>query len=204
MTAVQLLVVRHAQTLANLAGRYLGDSDVLSEVGVQQSKCLATALDDFGVSHVLHSGSVRVIQTLEAAATALDSAEIRTEPQLREGSVGAWTGLPGDLRADEARRTGVPLWDVRPPGGESWLDIDRRLGQFIDETVRSFDGRCLLLLGSGRANSLILRRLCGISWEMYDRRQMMHTGISSLRAVTDEVLQMDQCVDHLPIHLRTR
>lgn len=202
--SAQLLIVRHAQTQANSVGRYLGEDDVLSSVGIQQAERLARALVGFEVSHILHSGSVRVAQTLTAAAAGIGDAEVREEFQLREGSVGTWTDMPSGMRARESMRAHIPLWEVRPPGGESWADIDRRLNDFVDRDIRSFKGQCLLLLGSGRTNSLIIRRLCGMSWDSYDPRQMLHTGVSALHAVTDETLLLDQCVDHLPVSLRTR
>jgi broad specificity phosphatase PhoE len=174
---VRYLLIRHAQARTNAAGRHLGSSDSLSTVGRRQAALLAARLAPFNLDTIVHSGSVRTAETVDILLTQLHTASVVSDVLLREGEVGAWVGEPIGMRNRLAEQ-GTPLWKVRPPGGESYLDIDRRIFPFVEKLIRGHYGDFVAIIGHGRVNSLILRRLEGTEWPDYEARQMSHTGVT--------------------------
>jgi broad specificity phosphatase PhoE len=131
----RLIVLRHAQSVANAAGLFQGWSDApLSELGEAQAEKAGRTLAEAGVkpARVASSDLVRARRTAQVLAAATGYRDdIAVDPGLREQDLGAWNGLtreevgalwPGELAA----RDGGDLVDVA--GGEP---------------ARSFKKRCL-------------------------------------------------------------
>ncbi len=132
----RLLVVRHAQSVWNAAGRWQGWSDApLSEVGAEQARQAGRALAGTSPGAMASSDLARARSTLALIADELGYAgPLTADADLRELDLGEWNGLTNDEIAAvwpaelDARRAGR-LEDV--PGGE-------------DAAV--FAGRCLRAL----------------------------------------------------------
>ena len=113
---VNLLVVRHAESVWNLDGRWQGHADPpLSVAGAAQARAAAANLD--GVECIVSSDLDRARETAEIIAESLGTGPVTCDPGWRERSVGLWQGLtteqierdfPGDLAAGNY-----------PPGWES-------------------------------------------------------------------------------------
>jgi broad specificity phosphatase PhoE len=81
-------LIRHGETLANLAGRWHGITDgPLSERGMAQAAALAASYD--GVSHVYSSHLSRARETAAALATAVGTT-VEVRPDLHEIDFGGW------------------------------------------------------------------------------------------------------------------
>jgi broad specificity phosphatase PhoE len=148
--ATGLCMVRHAQTLANSHGQYLDDSDSLSPTGELQATLLARRLHESPIGLIVHSGSRRTIQTAAAVAALKPEMTVVEDPRLHEGQTGEWTGQPLGKRREEALRLGIPVWLLRPPGGESWLDIDQRVSSFLEDLILVYGAAHSLIVGQGR------------------------------------------------------
>jgi broad specificity phosphatase PhoE len=202
---VHYVMTRHAEAVANQMGTHLGFDEPLSEFGLRQADALAARLagDHFDV--LVHSGSLRTQQT---AAPILRSSRVsRTvvDPRLIEGSVGLWAHDKSSIRADVARDTGQPIWEVRPPEGESYLDIDERMQPVIADIRSGAFGDEVLIVGHGRVNSIILRSLQDIAWEDYDSEQMFHASVTEFDIVGDAIsFSALEDVSHLPPEVVTR
>ncbi|MEL6522468.1 MAG: histidine phosphatase family protein [Pseudomonadota bacterium] len=93
----EIYVLRHGETTWNREGRMQGDLDSpLTPKGQEQAKTVAGLLAARGVTaqtHVLLSSPQgRAMATAQAVANAM-GAHIQTHADLREISVGEWTGL---------------------------------------------------------------------------------------------------------------
>jgi broad specificity phosphatase PhoE len=157
----RLLVVRHAQTAWNAAGRWQGWSDVpLSEVGVDQATRAGAALAAAGVvpSAMASSDLVRARRTAEILAAEIGyDGPLTVDPDLREQDLGEWNGRtnaeiaavwPAEL---EARRAG--RLDEVPGGEEGTVFVARCLGALArlaggdeDETVVVAHGGVVIAL----------------------------------------------------------
>lgn len=202
---MRYLVVRHAQTDANRRGEFPQLDEPLSVLGRQQCQALATRMAGRSFDALVHSGSVRAEQTAMVVLPAIRVERVITDPRTLEGEVGEWVGKRASMRTEAAEESGLPLWEVRPPGGESYLDIDARLQSLLADIRAGAFGSTVLLVGHGRVNGLLLRALLGTPWPDFDPLQMHHTGVTEIEAGAGrvEVLALDD-VSHLPPEMVTR
>jgi probable phosphoglycerate mutase len=126
-TAGVLILVRHGRTAANRSGLLQGHRDLpLDELGRSQALACATAIPD----------DVRVITSPLARAVATGQAinpDVTIDERWIEFDYGEYDGLPiSELPAG--------TWDAwqlntafAPPGGESLLDLDRRVRAACEE-----------------------------------------------------------------------
>ncbi|RHW25444.1 histidine phosphatase family protein [Nocardioides immobilis] len=174
---LRCLLIRHGHTESNGTGSYVGVDDPLSELGREQARLLGAALNRSCLDTIVHSPCLRAIETMMPILDGVSVQHVLAEARLREGDVGEWTGQPMGLRAKMVNAT-TPLWAVRPPGGESYLDIDARLEPVV-RAIREGDyGSSVALVAHGRVNSLILRRMQDVPWEDYVGKQMRHASVT--------------------------
>ena len=96
----RVLLVRHAQTLSNVSGRYMGwiDED-LSEEGIWQAKQLSHRLKGQSIASAYSSPLKRAYRTAEIVATP-HSLPVIPLQELGEIRIGAWEGLYATEVAD--------------------------------------------------------------------------------------------------------
>jgi broad specificity phosphatase PhoE len=126
----QLILVRHGQTVDNVAGIAQGWNDsALSDVGQAQVQRLAERLAALHPTALYSSPLGRALATAEAIASAT-GLPITQLPDLREMNYGGWEGRSFlDVRRDDE-----PLYqrwiadeEATCPSGESHADVRRRL-----------------------------------------------------------------------------
>jgi broad specificity phosphatase PhoE len=130
----RLLLLRHAQSVWNAAGRWQGWSDApLSELGVEQATRAGRYLAAEGLcpGEVACSDLARARLTAELIAEQLGYEKpVTLEPSLREHDVGEWNGL---TMAEITARwpIEIELWRERRlvvfPGGEEIGTFDERV-----------------------------------------------------------------------------
>ena len=113
---VSLLVVRHAESVWNLDGRWQGHADPpLSAAGAAQARAAATTMD--GIGCVVSSDLDRARRTAEIIAETLEVGPVIVDPGWRERNIGLWQGLTSD--EIERDYPGALAAGDRPPGWES-------------------------------------------------------------------------------------
>jgi broad specificity phosphatase PhoE len=127
---VEVTFVRHAESEANVAGRWQGHGDAhLSTEGRRQAGALAERLQGTRFDLVVASDLTRAADTARAV-----HADVTLDAGWREVDVGAWEGLtreevvaryPDEVRALQ-RGADVPIG-----GGESWSDLLARVREAL-------------------------------------------------------------------------
>ncbi|HEX8618522.1 MAG TPA: histidine phosphatase family protein [Thermoanaerobaculia bacterium] len=147
----QLILVRHGETLHNVAGIAQGwaDSD-LSERGQEQVRRLGERLRRHRCDAIFASPLGRALATANVIRDVI-GLEITLLDDLREMSYGTWEQRSFlDIRRDEAEA--YEQWvadpEAKSPNGESHADVRRRMERAF-ETVRS--ARRPLLVTHGTA-----------------------------------------------------
>jgi broad specificity phosphatase PhoE len=133
MLSARLILVRHGQSTHNAQARLQGQADPpLSDAGRAEAELLRPALPAFEDDRVVTSDLQRAAQT----AALLGYPGARREPRLREIDVGAWEGrsLSDFPPGPETAWRGGPL---KAPDGESWAELQSRVGQALDELIAS-------------------------------------------------------------------
>ncbi len=183
-----LVWTRHAESTWNVLGRWQGQSDpALSAAGRQQAVRLADALaGPDAPERVIASDLRRAAETARAVAGRMGLA-LELEPRLRERALGAWTGLqrhqvaarwPDELRAVQARDL-----TLRPPGGESLLDVRARVADWLDEHGPALAGcRAVIVTHGGLLRALFAERFANTERRVSSVEELWHTlGVSGLR-----------------------
>lgn len=146
-----LYYVRHGETDFNVAGRLQGrrDTEVNAHGRRQAAECAGVLRDLFARDQrqaqdfaYMASPLKRARETMEImrATLGLDPHGYDVDDRLMEISYGEWEGLT--LPEIEARSGGVlaerdrDKWDFAPPGGESYRELARRIGQWYASLTR--------------------------------------------------------------------
>ena len=160
-------IARHGETVFNAAARMQGDTahTPLTRAGFAHAgeigDALLVALGPAPPLTLWASPTGRALQTLAIAAEhlRLDWHETRTDERLSEMDMGGWGGRSYSEIAEAHsgfvdRRAG--LFTCRPPGGEWYDDIARRLRAWMADTAGEEGDRLIVMHG---ISSRVLRGL---------------------------------------------
>lgn len=135
----RLILVRHGETEWNVDMRFQGQSDIaLSPNGREQAKLAAVRLAAERIDAAYTSDLCRCSET---ARIILDGRDVDPllRPDLREMNFGDWEGLTFEqintLSPGVLERMRTDLRSFQAPGGEAWMDLENRVGGFLDETL---------------------------------------------------------------------
>lgn len=131
-------VVRHAESVGNSAGLFVGRSDyALSDRGVVQAEraAIQIARQAPRLSRVITSPSSRAVETAMTIAGAQSTdVAIEQDDRLREMDYGEWEGRAFASVGDPgAVATAFEDPDFAPPGGESVLELWERTKNALDD-----------------------------------------------------------------------
>jgi glucosyl-3-phosphoglycerate phosphatase len=154
----RLFIARHGETVFNAARRMQGDKvdTPLTRTGFAQADIMGSALAAFlGTHQALHlwtSPSGRALQTLAIIAEHIEADWHHAihDARLQEINVGEWVGRTyADITAEQGDIVNphTSLFSQKPPGGEWYDDIARRLQSWIDETKGIMGDRLIIMHG---------------------------------------------------------
>jgi broad specificity phosphatase PhoE len=161
-----LFFMRHGETHLNSDGRQTGRLDVpLAPRGRDQASAMGRSLlailaerriDPAALPfHVSPLGRTRETAELVRIAMGLDPKAYSTDARLLELSLGAWEGL---TNADIARRYPKELaarradhWNVAPPGGETYGELEIRVLAALGDYVRP----CAIVAHAGTGRGVL-------------------------------------------------
>ncbi|WP_444684711.1 histidine phosphatase family protein [Alkalicoccus luteus] len=151
---IYLDIVRHGVTEANLAKQYLGWTDEpISPQSAPALKELKRLLVPAEWQEVHASDLLRCRQT----AAALDLTP-QFDERLREMHFGKWEMRTyEELKHEEAYRRWVddPV-TRRPPGGESWNDLNERVGDWYADMLERAPERVVVVTHGGVIRTLLM------------------------------------------------
>jgi broad specificity phosphatase PhoE len=135
---VNIILVRHPETIANQEGVYQGQNldTELTEMGEEQIKALVKWLNKKLVDKVVSSPANRCRQTAEEVAKVF-SKSVEEEPLLWEINHGLWEGKT-KAEVEENFPEEVRQWKEKPgevlmPGGESLVDVSSRVQRWFEK-----------------------------------------------------------------------
>lgn len=159
-----LYLLRHGDCRRDQVRRYIGQVDLpLNANGRAQARALQKKLAQVPFKRIYASDLKRCRETARIIAGP-QSRGIRSVPQLREIKLGYWDGRPQakirQYHPDEYRQRGENLLGFRPPGGESFADLQERVVPAFRELIKEEQGTVLLVAHAG-VNRTILCHLLG-------------------------------------------
>jgi len=136
---MELILIRHGETLWNEEGRVQGLSDIaLSDVGLQQVQQLARSLRNHQIQCIYSSPLVRALKTAQII-NRYHNAPIYLESGLMEMDLGDCEGL----RFRELMQCEEDFWkgcrsdpaSVKRPSGESLIELQTRAWKVIEGVI---------------------------------------------------------------------
>lgn len=157
----RLLLLRHGQTELSVGRRYSGHGDPeLTPLGHAQATAAARRLAARGdVDVVLTSPLRRARQTASAVAEAAD-VPLEEHEGLIETDFGAWEGLTFTEARDrdpELHARWLGSQDVSPPGGESFVEVARRVAAERDAILARYPGGTVVVVSHVTPIKMLLR-----------------------------------------------
>jgi len=136
---MQLILIRHGETLWNKEGRIQGTSDIeLSTVGIEQARLLALSLKDQPIGAIHASPLKRALQTAEII-NEFHRKEIQTHQDLMEMDQGDFEGFSfKELMACEKEFLNKWIADpasVQMPNGESLAQLQERAWRALETII---------------------------------------------------------------------
>jgi broad specificity phosphatase PhoE len=141
--AAAIVFETHSLTTDNEAGLATGWLDGrLSERGRALATELGRRRRNDGVAAVFCSDLGRAVETVEVAFDG-SGIPVHLDARLRECDYGAWNGMAvARLERERTQRISQPF-----PGGESYLQVVARVGDFLEELARDWDGTRVVVVG---------------------------------------------------------
>ena len=135
----------HSTSVDNEAGRASGHADVpLSTLGRQQAHELGQRYATEALDAVFSSDLQRASATAEIAFSGRDLPFV-LDARLRECDHGDLTQCPvAQVEEERRRRITEPF-----PNGESVLMVVQRVGAFLHDVLREYEGKTIVVIGHG-------------------------------------------------------
>ncbi|MFE9453748.1 histidine phosphatase family protein [Streptomyces sp. NPDC006739] len=170
MHSKQIYLIKHGETEENLRGIHQGQAvgGRLSQRGVDDIRRVGDSLAAAGITvdQMLLSPMSRCRQSAALLTATLAPADVLVDARLAAKNSGYLGGRPRHLAAAEANRRGVPIHQLRTPGGESSEDVQARYMHLWDD-VCAGPNRTTILVGHGGGIACLLLRLTGQGFDRY-------------------------------------
>jgi probable phosphoglycerate mutase len=164
---LRLLLIRHAQTVWNAAGRVQGQADPpLSDLGRAQCHALRGRVTGLQLDSLVSSDLERARVTADAVSAAT-ATPVRLEPGLREVGLGDWEGFDRDRMQREypdlyRRWRAEPSWDIVPGGEGATPFRERVVGTVARAVAGAGDNDTVALVTHIGVIRLILSMVAGL------------------------------------------
>ncbi len=197
---MRLLIIRHGETVDNIANRIQGQSQgQLTEQGLRQADALASRLVQEQIDLIISSDLRRAVDTTERITSAAFR-PVEYDPLLRERDFGSLVGVSFDEYRRHLDESGMPFFSYRPPGGESLVDLQGRVKKFIARRADLWERDNVLLSAHGQTNRMLLRVLIGTPFEEWLGMKQGNCCLNILEGSSPETMRPIKinCLTHLP------
>ncbi len=163
--AARFILMRHAPTLWNAAGRIQGQQDSpLTPEGIELARSWGPFLAAEAPDCMMTSDLGRAVRTADLINETLMLPR-SSDPRLREQDWGRWTGRTvSEIEEKEQDLLAAGLaagWDFAPPEGESRLAVWQRASAAILETAAQRPGSVILVVAHEGVVRCLVYRLSG-------------------------------------------
>jgi len=162
---LKVLLVRHAQSEANVSRMLQGQTDGnLTTKGLVQAHLLAEHLSDKSLDMIISSDLFRAYKTAQIVAEK-QSLEVVTTQSLREWNAGVLDGLPAASLEKAITNSQLPIGEFTPDGGESFSQLRERAVNFLStiETLRQ--GQVIMVCTHGDLLRVLVGSILGKNLE---------------------------------------
>jgi probable phosphoglycerate mutase len=150
-------LIRHGITEWNDLGKAQGISDIpLNELGRKQALNVGNRLLEEGKWDVIISSDLsRAIETAQIIGSKINLSVSHYDKRIREMDCGAIEGTTEEIRQEKWGSN----WRELDLGMESFEEVGKRGVKFIEEIVRTYNGKRILIVSHGALIGLTLQQL---------------------------------------------
>jgi len=162
-----------------LVGRAVGIP--LNAAGREQAQLLAEALAAVPLSAIHSSPMQRTVETAGPVAAA-QGLPVTVDDALNEIDFGAWTKANFDELSNDLRweRWNAARAKAKVPGGESMLEVQRRIVARLTELARTYSGEQLAIVSHGDVIRAALCWYLGMSLDLIHMLDVAPGGVAAL------------------------
>ena len=203
--SVRIIFVRHGETEDNLKKINAGILPTpLTGHGRLQARKAGAWLKTVAKEHIdiaFVSDLRRTLETAEEILKQYPEVEVRKDARIRETSFGVLEGSPAGSKRKEADRLGIPFLEFRPEGGESLIDVRKRIKEFLEETIARYQGKTVLVISHGGPITNMLMSILKFedNVQEYDKHHPKNTAITIIEINEDRKhkLHMLNSMEHI-------
>jgi broad specificity phosphatase PhoE len=157
---MRLILVRHGETVENKKRIVQGHTHgTLSRNGVKQTRLLAKRLSDLKIDMIFTSDLKRAKDTAKEIIKLHPEAKLVEDKRLRERSFGIYDGKHKDLVIKKVFQKND--FSHRPPKGESFEDVIKRVKDFYKEILKNHTKNTVLVVAHGGLLIFFIRLILG-------------------------------------------
>ena len=203
---MKIYLVRHGETDWNQAGLLQGQTDIaLNAQGLEQAREAAERLKEVPFEIAFCSPLIRAKRTAE---TIIGDRKITltADERLRELNFGPWEGVDIRTIKDAASQPFTNPGSYIPPvGAESFAQLYKRSGEFVDQVLLPLEGtyETVLVVAHGGVNRSILNPVLNIPVDDFWRMHMGNCATAILDC-TDGKLSMLEYMDSQSANTKSR
>lgn len=203
---MKIYLVRHGETDWNQAGLLQGQTDIaLNAQGLEQAREAAERLKEVPFELAFCSPLIRAKRTAE---TIIGDRKITltADERLRELNFGPWEGVDIRTIKDAASQPFTnPGSYIPPEGAESFAQLYKRSGEFVDQVLLPLEGtyETVLVVAHGGVNRSILNPVLNIPVDDFWRMHMGNCATAILDC-TDGKLSMLEYMDSQSANTKSR
>jgi probable phosphoglycerate mutase len=178
----RLVLVRHGETLWNVAKRMQGHGDsAFTDRGRRQVEAAARRMPEFKPAHLYTSDLGRAVQTAESIGRTCGLTPMRREG-LRERNLGVFEGLTQEEVADQWPEEWPKLQEhhpeYAPPKGESVRERFDRTILAMEAIARMHPGETVAVVCHGGGLDSVFRRCVDMPLEHHRRTPLPNASIN--------------------------
>ena len=203
---MKIYLVRHGETDWNQAGLLQGQTDIaLNDQGLEQAHDAAERLKKVPFEIAFCSPLIRAKRTAEIIIGDR-KITLTTDERLRELNFGPWEGVDIQSIKDAASQPFTNPGSYIPPvGAESFAQLYKRSGEFVDQVLLPLEGtyETVLVVAHGGVNRSILNPVLNIPVDDFWRMHMGNCATAILDC-TDGKLSMLEYMDSQSANTKSR
>lgn len=171
---INIILVRHGQTLKNKEGFVQGhnDSDFTSE-GLTQLEKTKEFLKDYKIDIAFSSSLGRAVKTAKKICEDRNVLPL-IEEDLKELNWGDFGRFSTDQLLqkwseyyESEKSKGIPKENIRPPNGENTYDHMLRVKTFLDKLIKNYQNKNVLVVAHGGTNKVLIGLLKKVDPEQF-------------------------------------
>jgi len=155
----------------------------LTRKGIKQIKVVSEKLKKEKIDLIFASDILRTRQTAEIVGKKL-GIKLKIDKRLREYNVGIFNG---DLikYLEEFFTNEYERFEIRPPGGETYTEIKKRMYNFLKDIDKKYSGKTILIISHEGPFTMLIGAVMGFSnQKILEYRKRSKIKVGELRKLT--------------------